>query len=309
MRPLRSDPRRMAAPPLTRGRGPDLAAHDPAPSIWSYRFQRLWLTPLFRAMVRVGLPIFVVVAGAGVYLSDPHQRQIWADQIADLRRQIESRPEFQVNLLTISGASADLGADIREGLALDFPLSSFDLDLVALKARIEELAAVKDAGLRIENGVLQVTVVEREAALVWQTREAFLLIDAQGVVIDDLARRPLATPLPIVGGEGADRAAAEALAIFDAASPIRDQIRGLVRVGERRWDVILVDDRRILLPEFDAVAVFERVIALNEAQDLLARDLRSVDMRDPARPTLRRNPPAQDTDMMIQPVSSGEAYP
>jgi hypothetical protein len=34
---------------------------DPAPSLLSYRMQRLWLTPLFRALVRVGLPTFSIV--------------------------------------------------------------------------------------------------------------------------------------------------------------------------------------------------------------------------------------------------------
>ncbi|MEQ8256181.1 MAG: cell division protein FtsQ, partial [Roseovarius confluentis] len=29
---------------------------DPAPSRWSYRYQRLMLTPLFRKLLRVGVP-------------------------------------------------------------------------------------------------------------------------------------------------------------------------------------------------------------------------------------------------------------
>ena len=31
--------------------------HDPAPSYWDYKMQRLWLTPLFRVLFRVGLPV------------------------------------------------------------------------------------------------------------------------------------------------------------------------------------------------------------------------------------------------------------
>jgi cell division protein FtsQ len=33
---------------------------DPAPSRWAYRMQRLWLTPLFRVTMRVGMPAFFV---------------------------------------------------------------------------------------------------------------------------------------------------------------------------------------------------------------------------------------------------------
>jgi hypothetical protein len=41
----------------------------PHPSILTYRAQRLWLTPLFRKMLRVGLPAFTCIAGWGWYLS------------------------------------------------------------------------------------------------------------------------------------------------------------------------------------------------------------------------------------------------
>ena len=79
----------------------------------------------------------------------------------------------------------------------------------------------------------------------------------------------------------------EALALFDASGPIAPRIRGLVRVGERRWDIVLDRGQTIQLPEIAPVAALEQVLALEEAQDMLARDITTVDMRNPARPTLR----------------------
>ena len=35
---------------------------DPAPSRWSYRFQRLMLTPLFRLALRAGIPFCLTFA-------------------------------------------------------------------------------------------------------------------------------------------------------------------------------------------------------------------------------------------------------
>nr|MCW1950205.1 cell division protein FtsQ [Octadecabacter sp.] len=67
------------------------------------------------------------------------------------------------------------------------------------------------------------------------------------------------------------------------------RMRGVVRMGERRWDVILDSGQRILLPTENPVPAFERVVALNQAQDLLERDVAVVDMRHPARPTIRLN--------------------
>jgi cell division protein FtsQ len=51
--------------------------------------------------------------------------------------------------------------------------------------------------------------------------------------------------------------------------------------------VVLDRDQRIMLPEDDPVTALQRVIALDSAQDMMARDLVVVDMRNPARPTVR----------------------
>lgn len=79
------------------------------------------------------------------------------------------------------------------------------------------------------------------------------------------------------------------MAILQAAAPLSSRLRGLVRMGERRWDVVLDRGQRILLPETDPVRALERVIVLAEVQDMLERDLAAVDMRLASRPTIRMN--------------------
>lgn len=289
------------APPRTR--------RDPAPSMMAYRFQRLWLTPIFRVFLRYGLPVILVLGGVGAYFSNPNNIDHLTAQIGELRRTIEARPEFRVTLLSINGASPSLAEDIRKTLSLDFPLSSFDLNLPLMKADLQALSAVRNAQLRVAaDGVLQVDIEERLPELIWQTRDAFLLIDGDGVVIDDLATRPISEPLPLVGGEGADLAAREALTLIRISAPLADQLRGFVRVGERRWDVILSDGRRIMLPEENPSFALDRVIALHQAQDILNRDILSIDMRRPDRPTLRLSAGAKENLDMLrgQLVVSGE---
>jgi cell division protein FtsQ len=79
----------------------------------------------------------------------------------------------------------------------------------------------------------------------------------------------------------------EALALLDAARPVLDRVRGLERVGERRWDLVLDRNQVIRLPEEGALAALGRVMAMNAAEDLLARYVAVVDLRDPRRPMLR----------------------
>ncbi len=79
---------------------------------------------------------------------------------------------------------------------------------------------------------------------------------------------------------------------MDAAEPVVDRVRGLVRVSDRRWDLVLDRDQRILLPAHEPVRALERLLALDKAEDLLNRDILSVDLRNPHRSTLRLAPNA-----------------
>jgi len=261
---------------------------DPAPSRAAYRMHRLWLTPVFRALLRVGVPAFVVTMGFGLYLSDDTRRAALADKVAAVTKSVQERPEFMVTLMAVDGASEPLAAAIRNLLVVEFPVSSFSLDLEAMRAQIETIDAVKSADLRIRaGGILQVDVTERDPAMVWRSAQGLYLVDETGHRIAGLTGRDARPDLALVAGDGADRAVPEALALMAAAEPIAGRIRGLVRMGERRWNLVLDREQRIQLPEEEPVAALERVIALDQAEDILERDLTVVDMRNMQRPTLR----------------------
>ena len=271
------------------------ARRDPAPSKTSYRFQRLWLTPVFRSILRTGVPAFTILAAVVWYLSDDARVDALREHAADLRASVEQRPEFMVNLMRIENVSEEVAEDIREITAVDFPVSSFDLDLALMRANIEELDAVAQASLVVRaGGILDVEVVERVPAIVWRGREALELLDVTGHRVTPIEARGDRQDLQLIAGDGADVVVPEALELLAAAQPISNRIRGLLRVGERRWDLVLDRNQRIMLPEADAVTALERGLALNTINELLSRDLAIVDLRDARRPTLRLGVEAQE---------------
>jgi cell division protein FtsQ len=277
MRPLTA-PRRQTAVPR----------RDPAPSRLAYRIDRLWLTPMFRKMMRVGLPVGMVVLAVVVWLGDAGRRAAIVTQFTDLRRSIEERPEFMVTMMAIDGASPAVAQAVRKMIPVTLPVSSFNLDLEALRATIVQVDAVASADLRIRaGGILQVDIRERVPAVLWRTAGGIDMLDSTGHRVATLLVRNARADLPVIAGPGADEGVAEALAVIKAAGPVAPRIRGLVRIGERRWDIVLDRDQRILLPEQDPVSAVERVVALDEAQDLLNRDVAAVDMRNKDRPTVR----------------------
>ena len=283
MRPLRAD--RL-----------DTAKRDPAPSRWGYRYQRLMLTPGFRKLLKVGVPLLVVGGLVAGWTAREANRQVVADAYNDIKTQIQQRDEFMVKLMAIDGADETLSGDVRTVLPVEFPISSFDLNLEEMRQTVAALPAVADATLRVRpGGILQVNVTQRQPVAVFRSPDGLKLIDAEGVLVQNILSRGDRSDLPLITGDGARDALTEGLEVYRVAGPLLPRMRGLVRMGERRWDVILDNGQRVLLPTGNAVVAFERVVALNQAQDLLERDVAVVDMRHPDRPTVRMNEQAVAT--------------
>jgi len=278
---------------------------DPAPSRWAWRMQRLMLTPLFRFGLRAGLPFVVTLSVATWFLADPENQARIRGTVAEARASIEQRPEFMVNLMAIDGGDADTDAAIREAVPLDFPVSSFDLDPDAMRVRILEMPTVKEVSVRIRpGGILQVDITPRVPVAIWRTAEGLTLIDVTGARVAPIQRRDLRPDLPVIAGQGAPENVGEALELVAVGAPLGARLRGLVRLGDRRWDVVLDRDQRILLPTAQPVRALERALALDQVDDLLLRDVARVDLRLSERPTLRMNSTATTEWWRIRKMNS-----
>lgn len=283
---------------------------DPAPSRVAYRLHRLWLTPFFRALLRKGLPTFAVVFGLGLYFQSEGRRAGFTDWAESVRQSIAERPEFMVQMMSVEGASPDLADAIREVVPQRFPVSSFEMDLEAMQHAVAELPAVATADVRVRRGgVLEIAVTERHPAVVWRSRTGIGTLDGTGHAVSPLLARLERPDLPLIVGTGADAAVPEALALIAAAGPIADRVRGLVRIGERRWDVVIDPDIRLMLPEADPVPALEQIVALNQSQEILDRDISAIDLRIPSRVTVRLNADAAATFREINALPTGAANP
>lgn len=265
------------------------------------------LTPLIRSLVRVGLPVFAVTMIVGMVIADESRRSAISEAVAEAKTQLANRPEFLVRAMRIDGASAELSAQIRTALPLDFPVSSFDLDLDAMHETVAKLDPVAEAQLQIgSGGVLRMNVVERLPSVIWRGSRGLKLYDDKGHYVASIDHRGDRPDLPLIAGVGAAARVPEALRVLAALSPLNDRLRGLRLVGERRWDVILDRGQRIMLPEDAPVSALEQVLALDQAQDILDRDVIAIDMRNPRRPTLRLAQAAQDELREIRLLQSGD---
>ena len=282
----------------------EVQKRSPGPSRIAYRLSRIWNKTWVRRTA-VGLPLALTALLAVRMAQDPAVRAFAEEQRRALIAALSQRPEFAIRGYRVSGASDALTRAIGEVVDLPPGASSLTLDVAAIQARIATMGAIRAARVKLgPDGLLLISVDERLPEALWRDLEGRLwLADRQGVVIGPAGPRAGHPSLPVVIGPGAQSAMAEALALFRAVPELHPRLRAFVRIGERRWDVVLDRDLRIMLPEQGAEAALARVMALHYGEELLDRDLAVIDMRLGARPTLRLTPEAMDVLRLRDAVS------
>lgn len=293
----------------SRSDDPQMARLDPRASRLKYRVERLMLTPFFRFTLRVLLPFGLCFGVGAAWFAVEENRTSFHLMLSEVRAAVENRPEFQVTLMAIDGASPEVAEAIRHEVPMDFPISSFDLKLDEMQQVVSALDAVKSSDLRVrQGGVLQVDVVERLPVVLWRNAEGLHLLDDEGIFVGPARARGDFADLPVIAGEQAELAVDEALRLYALTGPIRARLRGFERMGARRWDVVLDRDQRIMLPEQGAEQALQQAIAmaLTPTVDLLSRDLVAVDLRLPRRPTIRMTDEATQQMWQIKAIEAGK---
>ncbi|MEX2519284.1 MAG: cell division protein FtsQ/DivIB [Paracoccaceae bacterium] len=281
-------------PPLTGG---GKARKDPAPSRLSYKMKRLWRRAAFRRAVTVHGPIVIAVASIGWAAAQPQIRADVVELTAMVRSAVSERPEFAVRRIDVRGnnLTPEVAQEVRASLSPWLGASSLAADAAEIRAAVGQIGWVESAGVRLSAPeTLIVTVRERRPVAIWRRGEALTLLGAAGEHIAPLAARAERPNLPLIAGDGADRAVADALAVIAAAAGVGPRLRGLVRVGERRWNAVIQDGPLVMLPALRAPDAMGYLAALDAGENVLSRDVTHVDLRLADRPTLRLSAEAME---------------
>ncbi|HTW72156.1 MAG TPA: cell division protein FtsQ/DivIB [Acetobacteraceae bacterium] len=178
--------------------------------------------------------------------------------------------------------------DAALGVTKGEPILGFSLG--AARRRIETLSWIKQATVeRRLPSTIVVNIEERRPFAIWQNDNQFVLIDRAGNVVanQNLAHFP---NLPLVVGPGAPQAAAPLIDALTARPALQKYVVAAVRVGERRWNLLMTSGANVMLPEGHEVAALDRLMQLQQGHDLLDRPLVAIDMRLPDRLVLRPKP-------------------
>ena len=161
------------------------------------------------------------------------------------------------------------------------------LDVADARTKLESIPWIAEATVRkLYPDRLQITVTEREAFALWQFDGKVSVIAADGTVLAAKVE-PRFAALPFVVGRGAAARARDFLALLDAQPAIRDSVRAVIFVAERRWNLRLKNGIDVRLPETDVPRALATLARLDREKSLLSRDIAAVDLRLPDRLTVR----------------------
>jgi len=261
----------------------------PTPSKLRYRMERIWLRAWLRKLI-LKIALFAILAITLMMCLLPFKDEL---KLKDIKHSLESfiftRPELSIKGLSIKNTNPDLTNQIKAMLQLSFPINPLKIDINYLQELINSLESVNFSKIRItENGVLEVVINERIPVLLHRKDTELMLLDMNGRRIGEAFSRVERPDLPLVVGEGANKRVQEALEIYKISSPILNRIRGLILVGERRWDIVLNLNQRIKLPDEDAKMVLLGFLGSRQALNILSHNFSVIDLRLGGRVIVRK---------------------
>ena len=262
----------------------------PRPSKIRYRLERVWLRLWFMKLtlyLSLTLVFLIFCLFIYVYSSDWIKLKEYKNH---LKNYIFERPELSVSKLEIKTANLDLVNQINAILKLSFPINSINLDINNLQQIINKIDSVESSNVRInDSGVLLVEVIERKPVAVYREQDELSLIDIKGYKITNIFSRSDRKDLPLIVGTEGNYQVKEALEIYQLLSVNINEIRGLIRIGKRRWDIIFKNNKRIKLPEKNPKRLLRKFLSSDKSYLISSNNFSIIDLRFTNKIILRKS--------------------
>ncbi|MBT6328349.1 MAG: FtsQ-type POTRA domain-containing protein, partial [Kordiimonadaceae bacterium] len=164
------------------------------------------------------------------------------------------------------------------------------VDISAIKDRVEQLTWVKRATIsRTLPDELVINITEHQPAALWQVDNKLWIISDEGIQISD-QQLEYFTSLPMISGVGADGELENLLTAVSSSNALFEMVETASWVGSRRWDLILKNGIKIMLPEEEIAYAWKNLTDFESSEKLLARNILAVDFRIKDKTVVRLTP-------------------
>lgn len=168
------------------------------------------------------------------------------------------------------------------------PIFSFDPD--AAHDMILKLSWVKSVEIeRRLPHTIYVGLTERVPMALWQRKKRLSLIDSEGVVLTDHKLGKF-KDLIILTGADVPEEAPVFLQLLKSEPELFKRVEAATLISGRRWDLKLKSGALVKLPEEETALALRRLTTIHERENLLDKDIKVIDVREPTRVTVRTKP-------------------
>jgi cell division protein FtsQ len=270
----------------TVARRPKKRAANKSPSLWM-QFKALLpfgqdtldrVATGFAAVFLGGLLITgAVLAGVPQYLGTEAAQAV-------------GRAGFEVKRVEVKGIDRMERLTVY-AIALDQHSMAMPLvDLDKVRNQLLRYGWVEDARVsRRLPDTLVVDIVERKPAAIWQHNQKLSLIDAKGVILDQVKSNEPTPDLPLLIGADANEQAVAFNNLIARAPALKPVIASASWVGNRRWDIGFQTGETLALPEGEELAgkSFLQFARIEGVRHLLGGRYIWFDMRNQGKLTAR----------------------
>jgi cell division protein FtsQ len=230
----------------------------------------------------------LILGGSAVFgaIKGGHVQEM-ADALRDTRDALANSAGFRIASVTINGRKQLSQDEVLAIGGVSGKRSLLFLDAADVRDRLKANAWIADATvLKLYPDKLAIDITERSAFALWQDDKHVSVIAEDGAVLEPFVARRF-TSLPLVVGKGAETRARDFLNVVANYPKIRDAVKAIVFVGERRWNLRLASGLDVRLPETGVTEALDRLSKLDQDDHLLSRDIVAIDLRLPDRVTVR----------------------
>jgi cell division protein FtsQ len=230
----------------------------------------------------------LILGGSAVFgaIKGGHVEEM-ATALRDTRDALANSAGFRIALITINGRKQLNQDEVLAIGGITGKRSLLFLDAGDVRDRLKSNSWIADATvLKLYPDKLAIDITERSAFALWQDEKRVSVIAENGAVLEPFVARRFAS-LPLVVGKGAETHAKDFLNVVAAYPRIREVVKAIVFVGERRWNLRLASGLDVRLPETGVTAALDRLSKLDHDEHLLSRDIVAIDLRLPDRITVR----------------------
>jgi len=208
-----------------------------------------------------------------------HATLDWSKSMIDV---VGDKANLRVNQVNFSRLQYTTEADIKEALQVSKGDPILQVDLDAIRQRIEQLPWVRSCVVeRYLPDEIYILIQEKVPMAIWQNNKVYHPLDELAQPIQTSKKMP--SDLLLVVGENAPESLLTLLENLEKVPDLYQYVRAAVRIGNRRWNLRLFNVENgveINLPEDEnMLSALERLVAADQKEKLLKRKVRAIDMR------------------------------